>query len=54
MPQREESADFDIDTRDSDAWILEVERRAQAALKGVAGLTWDETRARIEERLSQK
>lgn len=45
------SVEFDIETRDSDAWIVEVERRAQAALNGVAGLTWDGTRARIEGRL---
>ena len=46
--------DIDIETRDSDAWIVEVERRAQDALNSVAGLTWDETRARIEERLRPK
>jgi hypothetical protein len=45
------SVEFNIETRDSDAWIAEVERRAQAALAGVAGLTWDETRARVTERL---
>jgi hypothetical protein len=45
------SVEFNIETRDSDAWIAEVERRAQAALAGVPGLTWDETRARVTERL---
>jgi len=48
------SVELDIETRDSDAWIAEVERRAQAALAGGAGLTWDETRARVEERLHRK
>jgi hypothetical protein len=48
------SVEFDIETRDSDAWIAEVERRAQAALAGVPGLAWDETRARVEERLRRK
>ena len=48
------SVGFDIETRDSDAWIAEVERRAQAALAGVPGVTWDETRARVEERLRRK
>ena len=48
------SVELDIETRDSDAWIVEVERRAQAALDGVPGVTWDETRARVEERLRRK
>ena len=48
------SVEFDIEARDSDAWIAEVERRAQAALAGVPGLTWDETRARVEERIRRK
>lgn len=42
------SVECDLETRDSDAWIAEVERRARVALSGVAGLTWDETRSRIE------
>ena len=42
------SVEFDIETRDSDAWIAEVERRAQAAVAGVPGLTWDETRRHIK------
>jgi hypothetical protein len=45
------SLDPDVETRDSDAWIQEVERRAQAALDGDPGLTWDETRDRVEERM---
>jgi len=40
--------------RDSDAWIAEVERRAQEARDGVLCLTWAETRAQIEEGLSRK
>lgn len=47
------SLEPDIETRDSDAWIAEVERRAQAANAGVPGLTWEETRARVEERISR-
>jgi putative addiction module component (TIGR02574 family) len=43
-----------LDVRDDDAWIAEVERRAQAAVDGVPGLTWDETRARVEERRSRR
>ena len=45
------SLDPDVETRDSDAWILEVERRAQAAIDGDPGLSWHETRGRVEERL---
>jgi putative addiction module component len=44
------SLDPDIETRGG-AWIAEVERRAQAAIAGAPGLTWDETRARVQERM---
>jgi hypothetical protein len=47
------SLEPDIETRDGDAWIAEVERRAQAAIAGVPGLSWDETRARVEERIGR-
>jgi len=48
------SLEPDVETRDGEAWIAEVERRAHAAVAGARGLTWDETRARVEERLSRK
>ena len=35
------------------AFVTEVERRAQAAFGGLPGLSWDETRTRVEERLSR-
>lgn len=41
------------ETRDSDAWIAEVERRAQAAIAGLPGLEWSEVRAHVEERISR-
>jgi putative addiction module component (TIGR02574 family) len=44
------SLEPDVETRDNEAWIAEVERRAQAAVDGVPGLSWDETRNRVEER----
>jgi len=44
------SLDPDLETRDGNAWIAEVERRAQAAVDGVPGLGWEETRNRVEER----
>jgi hypothetical protein len=47
------SLDPDIETRDGEAWIAEVERRAQAAIGGVPGLSWDQTRSRVEERISR-
>lgn len=47
------SLEPDVETRDSEAWIAEVERRAQAAIRGVPGLTWEETRTRVEERISR-
>jgi len=48
------SLEPDLETRDSGAWIAEVERRAQAAITGVPGLTWKETRTRVEERISRR
>lgn len=48
------SLEPDIETRDGDAWIAEVERRAQATIAGVPGLTWEETRARVEERIGRR
>jgi hypothetical protein len=47
------SLEPDIEARDGDAWIAEVGRRAQAAIAGAPGLSWDETRARIEERIGR-
>lgn len=43
-----------VEVRDSDAWIAEVERRAQAAVDGVPGIDWSEARSRVEQRLSRK
>ena len=48
------SLDPDVETRDEDAWIAEVERRAQEAIGGLPGLSWDETRKRAEERISDR
>ena len=48
------SLEPDLETRDGEAWIAEVERRAQAAIAGVPGLSWDETRARVEERIGRR
>jgi hypothetical protein len=47
------SLEPDVETRDGEAWIAEVERRAQAATGGLPGLSWDETRTQIEERISR-
>jgi hypothetical protein len=44
------SLEPDIETRDEEAWIAEVERRARAAVGGLPGLTWDEIRTRVQER----
>jgi hypothetical protein len=38
------SLEPDIETRDGEAWVAEVERRAQAAVGGLPGLSWGETR----------
>lgn len=42
-----------IETRDSDAWIAEVEQRAHAAIAGLPGLEWSQVRAHVEERISR-
>jgi hypothetical protein len=47
------SLDPDVETRDREAWIAEVERRAQAATEGLPPLAWDETRKRVEERIAR-
>lgn len=47
------SLDPDIETRDGESWIAEVERRAKAAIAGVGGTTWDDTRTRVEERIAR-
>lgn len=41
-----------VESRPDDAWITEIERRANAVIEAVPGLTWDETRKRVEERLA--
>jgi putative addiction module component (TIGR02574 family) len=48
------SLDPNLETRDGEAWIAEVERRAQAAIGGLPGLTWEETRSRVEERIGHR
>ena len=35
-------------------WIAEVERRARAAVAGSAGLSWEQARMEIMERLERK
>ena len=47
------SLDPGVETRDSAAWIAEVERRAQAAIDGLPGLGWGETRKQVEERIAR-
>ena len=45
------SLEPDIERRDGEAWIAEVERRARAAIAGLPGLSWEETRTRVEKRI---
>ena len=47
------SLEPDVETRNEEAWIAEVERRAEAAIGGLPGLSWDETRQQVEERISR-
>jgi putative addiction module component (TIGR02574 family) len=37
-----------------EAWIAEVERRARAAIAGSPGISWDEARAKIKDRLGSR
>ena len=48
------SLEPDVETRNGEAWIAEVERRAKVASGGLPGMSWDETRKRVEDRISQK
>jgi putative addiction module component (TIGR02574 family) len=47
------SLEPDIETRDDEAWIAEVERRAQPAVDGRPALTWEQTRIVVEGRVSR-
>ncbi len=47
------SLEPDVETRNGEAWIAEVERRANAAIGGLPGISWDETRKSVEDRISQ-
>lgn len=40
------------DRRNDEEWIAEIERRARAALGGSPCLSWEDARARVEERLN--
>ena len=43
--------DTPSDRRPDAEWILEIERRARAALAGEAGASWDEAKAEVQRRL---
>jgi putative addiction module component (TIGR02574 family) len=43
-----------VESRSDEEWIAEVERRARAALAGSAGLSWEQARMQITERLERK
>lgn len=47
------SLEPDVETRDEEAWIAEVERRAQEAVDGLPGLSWEQTRTHVEDRISR-
>jgi len=38
--------------RTDEEWIVEIERRAQAAIDGEPGVLWEEARSAIKRRLS--
>jgi len=42
------------ESRSDEEWIAEVERRARAALAGSTGLSWEQARMEIAERLERK
>jgi putative addiction module component len=43
-----------VESRSDEEWISEVERRARAALAGSAGMSWEQARMEIAERLERK
>jgi len=42
------------DSRSEAEWLAEIERRARAAIDGAPGLTWEEAKARIRQRLAER
>ena len=42
------------ESRSDEEWIAEVERRARAAVTGSAGLSWEQARTEITERLKRE
>ncbi len=42
------------EARSDEEWIAEIERRARAALAGSPGVSWEQARAEITERLRHK
>lgn len=40
--------------RSEQEWLAEVRRRAEAALAGKSGLTWDETIKQVTDRLARQ
>jgi hypothetical protein len=41
-------------SRTDSEWIVEIERRAHAALEGAPGIPWQQARSDIEARLARK
>lgn len=42
------------DTRSSEDWLAEVERRARAAHEGAPGIAWSEARRQIQDSLRSR
>jgi putative addiction module component (TIGR02574 family) len=40
--------------RSATQWVAEIERRARAAQAGVAGVSWDEARKQVLDRLPKR
>lgn len=40
--------------RSDDDWLVEIERRARAAIAGEPGVSWEEVREEVERRLADK
>ena len=48
------SLDPEPENRDDDAWIAEIERRADAAIAGEPGLSWPQVLDHVEARLARE
>lgn len=53
LPEKDRTPMTAAERRTPDEWLVEIERRARAAIAGSPGVPWDEARREIERRIAQ-